>query len=63
MSLMWKAVIVTAVLGLLLIFFEWNMKRKQKGGVSPSDWKSIRGLVLATIGACVLVAFAVANLF
>ena len=63
MSLIWKSVLITACLGLLLILFEWNMKRKQKGGVSPSDWRSLRDLVLLTIGACGLVAFAVANLF
>jgi hypothetical protein len=57
-----KSVLITAGLGLLLILVEWNMKRKQKGGVSPSDWRSLRDLVFMTIGACALVAFGVANL-
>jgi hypothetical protein len=57
-----KSVLITAGLGLLLILVEWNMKRKQKGGVSPSDWRSLRDLAFMTIGACALVAFGVANL-
>jgi hypothetical protein len=57
-----KSVLITACLGLLFVLLEWNMKRKQKGGVSPSDWRSLRDLVLLTIGACALVAFGVANL-
>ncbi len=62
MTLMMKSVLITAGLGLLLVLFEWNMKRKQKDGVTPSDWRSLRDLVFMTIGACALVAFAVANL-
>jgi hypothetical protein len=57
-----KSVLITAGLGLLLVLIEWNMKRKQKGGVNASDWRSLRDLVLMTIGACALVAFTVANL-
>jgi len=57
-----KSVLITAGLGLLLIFVEWNMKRKQKDGLVASDWRSLRDLVLMTIGACALVAFVVANL-
>lgn len=63
MTLIMKSVLITAGLGLLLVLFEWNMKRKQKGGLVASDWRSLRDLVLLTIGACGLVAFAVANLF
>ena len=59
MTLIMKSVLITAGLGLLLVFFEWNMKRKQKGGLVPSDWRNLRDLVLMTIGACVLVAFGV----
>ena len=62
MTLIMKSVLITAGLGLLLVFVEWNMKRKQKGGLSPSDWRSLRDLALMTIGACALVAFGVANL-
>ena len=62
MTLVMKSVLITAGLGLLLIFVEWNMKRKQKGGLVASDWRSLRDLVLLTIGACALVAFVVANL-
>lgn len=62
MSLIMKSVLITACLGLLFVLLEWNMKRKQKGGVSPSDWRSLRDLVLLTVGACALVAFGVANL-
>jgi predicted membrane channel-forming protein YqfA (hemolysin III family) len=59
MTLMMKSVLITAALGLLLIFYEWNMKRKQKEGISASDWRSLRDLVFLTIGACGLVAFGV----
>lgn|GEM_PF-2396053 len=62
MTLVMKSVLITAGLGLLLIFVEWNMKRKQKDGLVASDWRSLRDLVLMTIGACALVAFVVANL-
>lgn len=62
MSLVMKSVLVTAVLGLLLILFEWNMMRKKKEGVTPVDWRNLRDLVLMTAGACALVAFGVANL-
>jgi hypothetical protein len=57
-----KSVLITAGLGLLLVLVEWNMKRKQKGGLTANDWRSLRDLVLMTIGASALVAFAVANL-
>ncbi len=63
MTLVTKSVLVTAVLGLLLIIYEWNMMRKKKGGVSATDRKNLRDLVFFTAGACALVAFAVANLF
>lgn len=62
MSLVMKSVLITAGLGLLLVLIEWNMKRKQKDGLVPSDWRNLRDLVLMTIGACALVAFVVANL-
>jgi hypothetical protein len=62
MTLIMKSVLITAALGLLFVLVEWNMKRKQKGGVTPSDWRNLRDLVLMTVGACALVAFAVANL-
>jgi hypothetical protein len=57
-----KSILITAGLGLLLVFVEWNMKRKQKGGLTANDWRSLRDLVFMTIGACGLVAFAVVNL-
>jgi hypothetical protein len=57
-----KSVLITAGLGLLLVLIEWNMKRKQKDGLTANDWRSLRDLVLMTIGACALVAFAVTNL-
>ena len=63
MSLVMKSVIVTAVLGLLFIIIEWNMMRKKKGGVTATYKENLRGLFYFTIGACALVAFAVANLF
>ena len=62
MSLIMKSVLITAGLGLALIVFEWNMMRKKKGGVTPVDKKTLRDLVFFTIGACALVAFAVATL-
>ena len=63
MTLLMKSVLITAGLGLLLVFYEWNMMRKKKGGVTPVDWRNLRDLVFMTIGACALVAFAVSNLF
>lgn len=63
MSLVMKSVLITAVLGLLLIIYEWNMMRKKKGGVTAVDRRTLRDLVFFTLGACALVAFAVANLF
>ncbi len=62
MSLVMKSVLITAVLGLLLIIYEWNMMRKKKGGVTPTDMRNLRDLVFFTAGACALIAFAVANL-
>jgi len=63
MSLVMKSVLVTAVLGLLLIIYEWNMMSKKKEGVTATDKRNLRDLVFFTLGACALVAFAVANLF
>ena len=63
MTLVMKSVLVTAALGLLLIVYEWNMMRKKKEGVTPVDMRNLRDLVFFTVGACALVAFAVANLF
>lgn len=63
MTLVTKSVLVTAVLGMLLIFVEWNMMRKKKEGITPTDKRTLRDLVFFTVGACALVAFAVANLF
>ncbi len=62
MTLIMKSVLITAGLGLLLVLIEWNMKRKQKGGLTANDWRAIRDLLLLTIGACGLVAFVVAYL-
>ena len=59
MTLVMKSVLITAGLGLLLVLVEWNMKRKQKGGLAASDWRNLRDLVMMTIGACVLVAFGI----
>jgi len=58
-----KSVLITAGLGLLFIIVEWNMMRKKKEGVTPSDKRNLRDLFLLTVGACALVAFAVVNLF
>jgi len=62
MSLVMKSVLITAGLGVLLIIYEWNMMRKKKEGVTPTDKRNLRDLVFFTAGACALVAFAVANL-
>jgi hypothetical protein len=62
MSLIMKSVLITAGLGLLFIMVEWNMMRKKKGGLAAEDKRNLRDLFLLTIGACALVAFAVANL-
>ena len=63
MTLVMKSALITAGLGLLFIIVEWNMMRKKKEGVTPSDKRNLRDLFLLTVGACALVAFAVANLF
>jgi multisubunit Na+/H+ antiporter MnhB subunit len=57
-----KSVLITAGLGLLLIIYEWSMMRKKKEGVTPTDRRNLRDLFFMTLGACALVAFAVANL-
>jgi multisubunit Na+/H+ antiporter MnhB subunit len=57
-----KSVLITAALGLLLVIYEWNMMRKKKEGVTPTDRRNLRDLVFMTAGACALVAFGVANL-
>ena len=62
MTLIMKSVLITAGLGLALILYEWSMMRKKKEGVTPSDRRNLRDLVFMTVGACALVAFAVANL-
>ncbi len=63
MTLIMKSVLITAGLGLLLMIVEWNMMRKKKEGITPADKRNLRDLFLLTLGACALVAFAVANLF
>lgn len=62
MTLIMKSVLITAGLGLLLMIVEWNMMRKKKEGITPADKRNLRDLFLMTLGACALVAFAVANL-
>ena len=62
MTLVMKSVLITAGLGLLFIIFEWNMMRKKKEGIVASDKRNLRDLFLLTLGACALVAFAVASL-
>ncbi len=62
MSLIWKSVLITAGLGLLLMFIDWNMARKKKEGFTPADRSNLFGLFWLTLGACALVAFGVANL-
>ncbi|MFA5912283.1 MAG: hypothetical protein WC830_01870 [Burkholderiales bacterium] len=62
MTLVMKSVLITAGLGLLLIVYEWNIMGKKKEGVTPSDKRNLRDLFFLTLGACALVAFAVANL-
>ena len=62
MTLVMKSVLITAALGLLLVIYEWNMMRKKKEGVTPTDRRNLRDLVFMTAGACALVAFGVANL-
>jgi len=63
MTLVMKSVLITAGLGLMFVIIEWNLMRKKKEGVTPSDKRNLRDLVFFTAGACALVAFAVANLF
>jgi hypothetical protein len=61
MTLVMKSVLITAGLGLLFIIVEWNVMRKKKEGITPSDKRNLRDLFLLTLGACALVAFTVAN--
>ena len=63
MTLVMKSVLITAGLGLLFIIFEWNLMRKKKEGVTPTDKKNLRFLVLFTAGACGVGAFGWANVF
>lgn len=62
MSLVWKSVLITAALGLALMFMEWNMARKKKEGFTDTDKSNLIGLFWLTLGVCALVAFGVANL-
>lgn len=62
MTLIMKSVLITAGLGLLLMIVEWKLMRKKKEGITPADRRNLRDLFLMTLGACALVAFAVANL-
>ena len=62
MSLIWKSVLITAGLGVLLMIIDWNMARKKKEGFTATDRSNIIGLFWLTLGACALVAFGVANL-
>jgi hypothetical protein len=57
-----KSALITAGLGLLFIFIEWNMMRRKKEGVTAADKRNLRDLFFLTLGACALVAFGVANL-
>jgi hypothetical protein len=59
MTLVMKSVLITAGLGILLVIVEWNMKRKQKGGLTAADKRAMRDLLMMTVGACGLVAFTV----
>ena len=62
MTLVMKSALITAGLGLLFIFIEWNMMRRKKEGVTAADKRNLRDLFFLTLGACALVAFGVANL-
>ena len=62
MTLVMKSALITAGLGLLFIIVEWNLMRKKKEGITPADKRNLRDLFFMTLGACALVAFAVANL-
>jgi hypothetical protein len=62
MTLVMKSALITAGLGLLFIFIEWNMMRRKKEGITAADKRNLRDLFFLTLGACALVAFGVANL-
>jgi hypothetical protein len=62
MTLVMKSVWITAGLGLLFMFVEWNMMRRKKEGITAADKRNLRDLFLLTLGACALVAFGVTNL-
>lgn len=54
-----KAVLITFCIGMLIIYFDWNKKRKQKGGMTSADKKALGGLFWLTLAACGIVAFAI----
>ena len=50
MSLVWKSVLITAALGLALMFIEWNIARKKKEGFTASDRSNLIGIFWLTLG-------------
>ena len=55
MDLKWAY--TTFGIGILLIVIEYVMNSKKKGGITPTDKKSMFGLFWLSIGAAGLVAF------
>jgi len=54
-----KAVLITFCLGMVMIYFDWNTKRKQKGGLTAADKKSLFELFWLTLAACGVVWLAI----
>jgi hypothetical protein len=50
----WAA--VTFGIGMLIIFAEWNMARKKKGGITWTDKQRMIGIFWVSVGVAALVA-------
>jgi hypothetical protein len=53
---MFKWAAVTFGIGMLIIFFEWNMARKKKEGVTWTDKKRMTGIFWISVALAALVA-------
>lgn len=52
--LKWAA--ITFGVGMLIIFLEWNMARKRKGGITPTDRRRMLGIFWISIALAAFVA-------
>ena len=52
--LKWAA--ITFGVGMLIIFLEWNMARKRKGGITPTDRRRMLGIFWTSVALAAFVA-------